>query len=638
MSALETSRMGILEGNTGTTSWQIDISLQENTFYWWRAQAKDSEDEPSGWTGLFSFFVNTANNAPSAPSISSPENGEDVNWLNPSLVVNNATDADRDTLTYFFEIDKVNTFDSGSLEESSEVAEGSGSTTSWTPLQLDDNTTYYWRARAYDGGAYGQWTNGSFFVNLSNDPPTTPTINNPGNNSEVTTLTPTLVVNPSTDVDLDQISYDFELGTDADLSELVTSTSGAQTSWRVDVSLLGNVTYYWRARGVDERGTASDWSATVSFLLHVNSPPTTPALNNPVSGGTATLLTPTLSVINATDLDNDTLEYEFEVYSDQNLSSKVASSAVSEGNLITSWTVSPTLTDDTTYYWRTRANDGALASSWMPTAVFFVNTSGTDTIVDIEASADVSASVPTIQTVEVTDGQSPIKGVSVEIPAGALYDDCTITIGVITNPPALPDNTIAIGNVIEFGPDGVVFLTPVRIMIPYTQDDLTNAGLNDPSQLEVFTYDTSTLSWEKIVVESADGVNAVLICTVGHFSMYMTGLTVGEMESAPPSEDGDGGDGDTGGGGGGGGCFVANAAYGSPLDSQVKILWQFRDRFVSTNAVGRTFVRLYGLHSPPLVRMILMTLKLGPLAALVLLILLQVFVVSTLKVFRRNKA
>jgi hypothetical protein len=267
----------------------------------------------------------------------------------------------------------------------------------------------------------------------------------------------------------------------------------------------------------------------------------------------------------------------------------------------------------------------------MPTAVFFVNTSGKDTIVDIEDSADVSASVPTIQTVEVTDGQSPIKGISVEIPAGALYDDCTITIGVITNPPALPDNTIAIGNVIEFGPDGVVFLTPVRIMIPYTQDDLTNAGVNDPSQLEIFTYDTSTLSWEKIVVDSTDGVNAVLICTVGHFSMYMTGLTVGEMESAPPSEDGDGGDGDTGGGGGGGGCFVANAAYGSPLDSQVKILWQFRDRFVSTNAVGRTFVRQYGLHSPPLVRMILMTLKLGPVAALVLLILLQVFTVSILK-------
>ena len=101
-------------------------------------------------------------------------------------------------------------------------------------------------------------------------------------------------------------------------------------------------------------------------------------------------------------------------------------------------------------------------------------------------------------------------------------------------------------------------------MIPYTQEDLDNAGVNDPTELEVFTYDTSTLTWEKIRVDSVDKGNSVLICTVDHFSMYTTGLTAGATAFAPPSDDGDVGDtgsGDTGGGGGGGGCFIDTASH-----------------------------------------------------------------------------
>jgi hypothetical protein len=51
-------------------------------------------------------------------------------------------------------------------------------------------------------------------------------------------------------------------------------------------------------------------------------------------------------------------------------------------------------------------------------------------------------------------------------------------------------------------------------------------------------------------------------------------------------------------------CFIATAAYGSLLDNHVILLRNFRDRFLKTNYLGRTFINVYYKFSPEIAKTI----------------------------------
>ena len=123
-------------------------------------------------------------------------------------------------------------------------------------------------------------------------------------------------------------------------------------------------------------------------------------------------------------------------------------------------------------------------------------------------------------------------------------------------------------------------------------------------------------------------------------SVFTPQAAIAEPEDSPPPPMADF-DGNTG-SDSATGCFIAAAAYGSPMAPHFKELRQFRDRFLLTNAMGKKILRLYYACSPPVADFIAendglqqmvclgllplmgvswVALKLGPLPALVLTLL-----------------
>lgn len=52
------------------------------------------------------------------------------------------------------------------------------------------------------------------------------------------------------------------------------------------------------------------------------------------------------------------------------------------------------------------------------------------------------------------------------------------------------------------------------------------------------------------------------------------------------------------------GCFIATAAYGTPMAAELNILRGFRDERLEPNVLGKQLVRFYYSVSPPIANMI----------------------------------
>lgn len=325
------------------------------------------------------------NFAPSTPKIDFPLDGSEVFSFTPTLTIVNSTDQDGGVLTYEFEVYSDQEMNS-LIAEKTGVAEDPLGKTSWTPpVSLSENNWYHWRVRSTDGKTLSQWAYASFFVNTANQAPGKFEISSPADGIEVSTLQPLLQVTNSTDADGDEVTYSFVIYSDSGMEVLVAAITdipegpAGTTSCRVPLLLNDRTEYYWRAFATDEHGAKTEVGASpqpASFIVDTsNHAPKPPAIAYPAAGSETDLKELDLTVTNASDADGDQLWYFFEIDRVDNFSSidKTISEKVPEGpGGSTFWRIIG-LADDTTYYWRVKANDGRAGSPWVQ-GTFFVNT------------------------------------------------------------------------------------------------------------------------------------------------------------------------------------------------------------------------------------------------------------------------
>ncbi|WP_432728903.1 hypothetical protein [Variovorax sp. W6] len=293
------------EAAGGSTSWTVPTPLVNHGRYHWRVIAKDALGAVTP-TPARLFIVNTGNLAPTMPGIVSPPVGGQSATPATPLTVLNSIDPENDLITYVFEIDSVNTFDSADKRTSGQVMQNSAGSTTWVTPALVENKRYWWRAKAQDGHAESAWVMGNFLMNAVNDPPPAPTVKNPGNGAWAATQQPSLEANPVIDPEGEAVRYEFEVFRDAGLTRRVSSGMSNTTALIVGTVLEDKTTHWWHVRAVDASGAMSAWSTPA--VLYISTGP----YQNPSIGLTApaTPIVPDTVTVDGVQRKQVTLRWE----------------------------------------------------------------------------------------------------------------------------------------------------------------------------------------------------------------------------------------------------------------------------------------------------------------------------------------
>lgn len=153
------------------------------------------------------------------------------------------------------------------------------------------------------------------------------------------------------------------------------------------------------------------------------------------------------------------------------------------------------------------------------------------------------------------------------------------------------------------------FSKEITISIPYPDEDrdgfVDNRNI-DESTLDVYWFDESCGEWKLL----SDGLifpkeNLVIVKT-NHFSIFGIAGRMKAMEDIDEPDnaveidpEGNGSIGVGADGGNGTTCFIATAAFGTPMADEVKILCDLRDKYLIRSRLGRILINFYYSYSPP---------------------------------------
>lgn len=391
-----TTRVGGTEGvatGEGETSWTwTDRGLSENTDYWWTSWAADAYVVGAEASPPFRFFVNEVNEAPGAPTVITPFEGAVVETLSPELALAEATDPDRDTLSY-----RISLLSSAGeeIDGTSGLSATAGEVRFTTARALVDGETYCWYGEAMDpGGLTGPTSDRACFtVDLENDPPSSPLILSPADGGVLTDPLPEITVENGVDPEGRPTVHEFQLDAAPTFDSVslqtatVSSGEGGTTAWTPTIALSEDQTWFVRVRCFDG-AEYSDW-AQASFSYGSGGSegaPTVPTLISPADGSEVESDL-TFLVGAALDPEGDALSYEILVVDRSGAVVRSESGLVEGEDGQIDWAPEPL--DAGVYSWTARAVDASgLTSSWASSWAFAVGSSGEGLEPDEETSKE----------------------------------------------------------------------------------------------------------------------------------------------------------------------------------------------------------------------------------------------------------
>ena len=255
------------------------------------------------------------------------------------------------------------------------------------PLTLDPERIYHWRTRAVDGANAGPYSNGASFDIYSPVTVGAPTLALPADGATTQTDAPLLSVDTTTvGGPASNIIYQFEISPTPIFSSFtavlnVSPSTGPITSAQPG-DLGYDLTHYWRVhiRATGRTGeVVGPFSATRSF--RTPPPPVVlgiPVPSSPNGGATSPTTRPTYIVNDGTVSGSaGTVTYQVQVSTDTDFVTIVDSPSMIRSSTGQTFVASQVdLAADTVYYWRARATNGTLTTSWSTTAVFRTPSSG----------------------------------------------------------------------------------------------------------------------------------------------------------------------------------------------------------------------------------------------------------------------
>jgi spore germination protein YaaH len=267
----------------------------------------------SGNQSIFSdeCFIEFITFPPEEFLLISPENGNIITTLTPSLHWEQTIDPDGTAIEYELWYSTDPTY------QSHQIIGNLMNNSYQFVTELTDNTVYYWKVKAIDQNNEERWSyneNWSFTVNLENDPPSSFDLIYPQNNEELSNNNPIFEWEISYDLDPnDFITYHLFISADPDFNDSYEFFT-LQTEFQSTANLEFNSIYYWKVLAIDQNG-AETWSNQVNWSFSISQEPNnSPTLtwvdfanyqNNGVHPIIGTTETEFNFLVEYTDIDND---------------------------------------------------------------------------------------------------------------------------------------------------------------------------------------------------------------------------------------------------------------------------------------------------------------------------------------------